>query len=526
MSSSSSSISGMNTNSELTTVLRIVLPIIYGIIAIFGLIGNIIVLQIICANRFRHKSIHLLILSIVFSDLFFLLIFSIVRIVSYAYSDTKWFVNRNEWCKAEMYLLRTFDFVLAYSIVFICLDRAVRLGSCWFGIRKLRSGISIVISIWIASAYVLIPILLFKQDIYYQNYGGYLCYSTDESVPLFWLGNFPRRILDFIDIVFRTLFPVFLMIILLLIASCSLCGKSSSTSKAKYLQTTGYYNNNLGSGIITNEPSLMMNSSFVPSIHANQMGLKRSLYNPNNHVDISLYRRRLFAMALSYSFIFIICQLPYEIYRCIMLWNQGLEADLSYKNRNIDFAIEIPLLILKLINRCINPYLFICFGDINVFRNNCCRLWCLPCLPGCIGCKKCWCYDCWQTCCFEMRSCCGPSEYQNEDEDWSPTGLQTISTYQYRDGDKLVTKQKIVEEFETGVEPYYKNPRLKELNQMNMINSGIGVINDNFLDNDESRLASFRLNQAHLNYNNNNLFNNNNMNLIANFEEDQKRAKL
>ena len=63
-----------------------------------------------------------------------------------------------------------------------------------------------------------------------------------------------------------------------------------------------------------------------------------------------------------------------------------------------------------------------------------------------------------------------------------------------------------------------------------MINSGVGVINDNFFDNDESRLASFRLNQAHLSYNNN-IFNNNNntnnsMNITSNFEEEQKRAKL
>lgn len=173
--------------------------------------------QIICANRFRHKSIHLLALSILLADLFFIVIFAIVRSVSYAYATATWFINVNEWCKAEMYLLRLFEFVLAYSVVFMCLDRAVTPSSCWYGVRKLRSGISIVISIWIASAYVLIPILLFKQTIFIQAYGGYLCYSTDQSIPLFWLGSFPRRTLDFIDIVFRTLFPSFLMIILLII---------------------------------------------------------------------------------------------------------------------------------------------------------------------------------------------------------------------------------------------------------------------------------------------------------------------
>jgi hypothetical protein len=207
----------VNLSSDLSLALRIVIPCVYIVLALLGLLGNFIVLQIICANRFRHKSIHLLVCSLLVADTFFIVIFTVVRSVSYAYATATWFINANEWCKAEMYLLRLFEFVLAYTLVFICLDRAVSLNSCWFGVRKLRSGISILISIWLASAYVLIPILLFKQTIYIQSYGGYLCYSTDQSIPLFWLGNFPRRTLDFIDIVFRTLFPILLMIILLII---------------------------------------------------------------------------------------------------------------------------------------------------------------------------------------------------------------------------------------------------------------------------------------------------------------------
>ncbi len=91
-------------STELSTSLRVILPVIYIIFAIIGVIGNFIVLQIICANRFRHKSIHLLITSIVFADLGFTIIFTVVRSVSYAYLDTTWFLNANEWCKAEMFL--------------------------------------------------------------------------------------------------------------------------------------------------------------------------------------------------------------------------------------------------------------------------------------------------------------------------------------------------------------------------------------------------------------------------------------
>ena len=77
------------------------------------------------------------------------------------------------------------------------------------------SGLSVVFSIWISSIYVLIPILLFSQTQTPQTYGGYMCHTTDQSVTLYWFGENPRRILDFIDIMFRIMLPIFFMLILL-----------------------------------------------------------------------------------------------------------------------------------------------------------------------------------------------------------------------------------------------------------------------------------------------------------------------
>jgi hypothetical protein len=75
-----------------------------------------------------------------------------------------------------------------------------------------------------------------------------------------------------------------------------------------------------------------------------------------------------------------------------------------------------------------------------------------------------------------------------EDDQWIPTGVQTVSTYQYRDGERLVTKQRIVEEFETGIQPYYKNPkRIESLNE----NNG-GIVNENYLNDSNNRVASYR----------------------------------
>ncbi|CAF0850456.1 unnamed protein product [Brachionus calyciflorus] len=432
----------INLNKETTLALQIVIPVIYVVLALLGIIGNLIVLQIICANRFRHKSIHLLISSILFADFFYIIIFTIIRVVSFASANTTWFINPSQWCKAESYLLQLFDFILAYTIVFMCLDRAVRSDTCWFSIRKFRSGISIVISIWIASAYVLIPFLLFDHSLFSQTNGGYVCSTSSLRVTENSL--FTHRTLDFIYIIFRIFFPIFLMIFLLIIASINLYKSNLEKQKAKTAK------------------SYLTGSSYPPindGLNKNML-LETTVINKD---DLSLfsstYNKKIFSMVLLYAILFIFCQLPYEIYRCVLLWHREIESKLFLEK--LDFAIEIPLLILKLLNRCVNPFFFICLGDIYKYRLKCCRLWCLPCLPGCIGCKNCWCYDCWGSMCYEINHCLGKRASVNSD-DYVPTGLQTISTYQYRDGDRLVTKQKIIEEYETGVEPYYKNPQLKE----------------------------------------------------------------
>ena len=362
--------SSSSLNSELTTSLRVVLPVIYIVFALIGVFGNMIVLQIICANRFRHKSIHLLVSSLVVADTGFIVIFTVIRALSYAYSNTSWFVNVDQWCKAEMYLLRLFEFVLAYTVVFVCLDRAVPMGTCWFGVRKFRAGLSVLFSIWISSIYVLIPILLFSQTQAPQTYGGYMCHTTDQSVTLYWLGENPRRILDFIDIMFRIMLPIFLMLILLPLGFYNV-------RKASQDSLLNRSSNNVALTLDTTTAS----STYLPIS-------KRATKPSAIAFDLLASNRRYFLLAVAYATLFAVCQLPFEIYRCVMLWNPTLEQTLS--TNGTKYAIEIPLLILKLINRCVNPFLFICLGDIYGYRKNFMRCWLCPCLPGSTGCNQCW----------------------------------------------------------------------------------------------------------------------------------------
>ena len=51
-----------------------------------------------------------------------------------------------------------------------------------------------------------------------------------------------------------------------------------------------------------------------------------------------------------------------------------------------------------------------------------------------------------------------------------------------------MTKQKIVEEFETGVEPFYKNPKLRGVYEEYPAAAALGVINQTFENDDYYRL--------------------------------------
>ena len=84
-----------------------------------------------------------------------------------------------------------------------------------------------------------------------------------------------------------------------------------------------------------------------------------------------------------YVIFYIICQLPYYIYRLVRIYHPSIEANLS--SLNILYAIDIPLIILRLIHRAINPWLsfFLMRSIRDSSRQACSSFWCCGCLPCC-----------------------------------------------------------------------------------------------------------------------------------------------
>ena len=90
--------------------------------------------------------------------------------------------------------------------------------------------------------------------------------------------------------------------------------------------------------------------------------------------------------------VYIVCQLPYYIYRLIRIYSPSIEANL--RESNLLYAIDIPLIALRLINRAINPWLsfFLMRSLRDSSRRACSSLWCCPtrwsCLRDCSLCLR------------------------------------------------------------------------------------------------------------------------------------------
>ncbi|CAF1480354.1 unnamed protein product [Rotaria sp. Silwood1] len=343
--------------------IRVIVPIVYTIITLIVFIGNTLNFYSLCVStdRFGRKSIHVLIWNLITEGTIWTLIFYIVKMVSYADLGEHFALNNGKWlndlwCKAEMYILRIMDFVLAYTIVFLCLDRCVKRKKCCYGQRRFVSGICISVSLWLAVCYALIPILFFNQQLKPLNYGAYECiYNETQINQLTWLDlqqiQTPNRIIYLLDFIFGNALPIFLMIFLLILRFYI----HKNTKPKKYKIDENNY-------------------------------LADMDINAYKQLDLTTYddeHPNLIKMVILYVIVYIICQLPYYIYRLVRIYHPSIELNLNLKN--ISYAIDIPLISLRLINRAINPWLsyFLMHSIRDSCRQVCSSFWCCGCFPCC-----------------------------------------------------------------------------------------------------------------------------------------------
>ncbi|CAF0987729.1 unnamed protein product [Adineta ricciae] len=351
--------------------IRVIVPIVYTIIVAFALIGNVLNFYSLCVStdRYGRKSIHVLVWNLIVEGTIWSSIFYLVKMVSFADLGEHFALNggkwlNDSWCKSEMYILRIMDFLLAYTIVFLCLDRCVKRKKCGYGLRRFITGICIVLSLWLAVCYALIPILFFDQQLESLNYGSYECTLNKTQInELAWLDlqnvQLPIKTIYLLDFIFGNALPIFLMIVLLIIRF-----------------------------VVHRQPK---SHKYRTNANTDLTELDIDTYK---QFDLKAYddeHPNMFKMVVLYVLVFIICQLPYYIYRLVRIYNPDIQSNLS--SQNILYAIDIPLITLRLINRAINPWLsfFLMRTIRDSSRKACTSFWycgCLPCCPNRWACLR------------------------------------------------------------------------------------------------------------------------------------------
>ena len=261
--------------------IRILVPIVYATISTFALIGNLLNFYSLCvsSDRYGRKSLHVLIWNLTVEGSLWTSIFVLVKLVSFADLGEHFASNggrwlNDSWCKAEMYLLRSMDFLLAYTIVCLCLDRCVRRKVCCFGFRRFVTGICLVLSLWLAISYALIPILFFDQQLISFQYGSYECLTNETQInQLTWLDlqriQTPYRTIYLLDFIFGNGLPIFLMLFFLLLRFC-IYRKATKTSSETDLNTYKQLDLSHYDDEHPNLTKMVRRIAFGPSIRSNE----------------------------------------------------------------------------------------------------------------------------------------------------------------------------------------------------------------------------------------------------------------
>jgi allatostatin receptor len=151
-------------------VLPVVIPVIYGMIAVCGFIGNLLVIIVVLSNKPMRNSTNLLIINLAVADLLFIIICVPSTAVSFA---MHWWPLGEFFCKMYQYSVHVTAYASVYTLVFMSLDRylAVVHPISSMTIRTERNTAIVIICSWIVICTVNIPVALAHEVHEYRLFG-------------------------------------------------------------------------------------------------------------------------------------------------------------------------------------------------------------------------------------------------------------------------------------------------------------------------------------------------------------------
>ena len=155
---------------EFERYVRILIPIIFGLFVILGLGGNMLVICVVLSNQQMRSTTNILIVSLAFADLFFIVF--CVPFTATGYALPYWPFG-NIWCKIVHYFMFVSAYVSIYTLVLMSLDRylAVVHPISSMSIRTQRNTYIVVSITWVIILLGHVPLLMQYGVFEYDYYG-------------------------------------------------------------------------------------------------------------------------------------------------------------------------------------------------------------------------------------------------------------------------------------------------------------------------------------------------------------------
>ncbi len=101
-------------------IVAIVVPVIFGLIALTGFLGNLLVIVVVWCNKQMRNTTNLLIINLAIADLFFIII--CVPFTATIFAVPVWPFG-TAWCKIYQFMINVTAYASVYTLVFMSLDR-------------------------------------------------------------------------------------------------------------------------------------------------------------------------------------------------------------------------------------------------------------------------------------------------------------------------------------------------------------------------------------------------------------------
>lgn len=101
-------------------IVRVIVPVFFGMIGILGLIGNTLVVIVVAANPGMRSTTNILIINLAVADLLF-----VIFCIPFTATDfvLPFWPFGNVWCKIVQYLIIVTAYASVYTLVLMSLDR-------------------------------------------------------------------------------------------------------------------------------------------------------------------------------------------------------------------------------------------------------------------------------------------------------------------------------------------------------------------------------------------------------------------